>query len=122
MSFFRRLRREKEETPSEEPTEPAGDDEGTIWTDENRPVIENPPEAPPAEIKPAPAPVASPAPAPPAAAPAPASGPPPPLPRPAAAPTTPTAPSHAAPFSLCFVCGNPLEGKTCATCRMTWAE
>ncbi|MGA8664561.1 MAG: hypothetical protein WB809_05805, partial [Thermoplasmata archaeon] len=62
MSFFRRLRRDKEEPPSEEPTEPATEDEGTIWTDANKPTPPPVEERPPAEAEPVSAPARAPAP------------------------------------------------------------
>jgi hypothetical protein len=26
------------------------------------------------------------------------------------------------PFGVCFVCGTPLEGRLCPTCKMSWVE
>jgi hypothetical protein len=131
MSFFRRLRRAKEEPatePPEENPEPTGEDQGIIWSDANRPtpVEESPPDAsgPAFERPEEPATAApiAPTPAPePVRSPGRSASPPPPLPRPEAVSTV-AAPSHAAPLSLCFVCGGPLEGKHCPTCRMTWVE
>jgi fused signal recognition particle receptor len=140
MSFFRRLRRTKEEPAADAPERdpsPAPDEEGVggLEADRPTPVDEEPSAATPAErgaVVEAPAPAevpfaaaAAPLAAPPAVAPPPdpvgRPAAPPPLPHPAAAPTA-AAHSQAAPFSLCFVCGGPLEGKHCPTCRMTWVE
>jgi hypothetical protein len=139
MSFFRRLLRPKD-APSEEPGDPAtpASDDEIIWSDENRPtpVEERPYEGTPAEpegpepvapeVAPAPAPEPIPTVSPTVPAPAPVAppaptGPPPPLPR-AEAPTAVARPVTPVPFSLCFVCGTPLEGKHCPKCKMTWVE
>jgi len=105
MALFRRFRREKEEAPETEepsPTEPAPDTEAPAETPSVPAVEESPPVKTVPEV-PGPGRI------------------PPPLPD---RPTEPSAPA-AAPLdarSKCFVCGTPLEGRTCPTCRMTWVE
>ncbi|MGA8710956.1 MAG: hypothetical protein WB786_06985 [Thermoplasmata archaeon] len=100
MSLFRRFRRDKEgEGGTEEPL-----------PDESPPPTEPPTESIPEPVAPAPTPTT----------PEPTRIPPP-------LPDRPTEPSVSAlPASdrlpKCFVCGTPLEGRTCLTCRMTWVE
>jgi len=52
--------------------------------------------------------------------PAPPAGPPP-LPEKAPAESSQLV-TERGPFGVCFVCGTPLEGRLCPTCRMSWVE
>jgi hypothetical protein len=101
MALFRRLRRDKEE-PSGPPS--------------SSPETETPP-------SPAAAPTLEPSPAAsgPAVTESPAETPLPPAPPPLPekAPVTVSEPLA---FSHCFVCGSPLEGHACPTCRLEWVE
>jgi hypothetical protein len=105
MLLFRRFRREKEEPPETSeavPTEPA-------------PAAEEPLDIAPTPVETSPkSGTSDPE----------VSGPariPPPLPDRPAEPSPSAAPVLDA-RSKCFVCGTPLEGRTCPTCRMTWVE
>lgn len=114
MSFFRRLRRDTDAT---EETERSRSDPAPTSA---APVGEAPiaPTAPAATLPESGAPAAPIAPA--VSMPTPRSAPPP---LPESAPDAPakTGTKHG-PFSLCFVCGTPLERGACSTCRMTWVE
>jgi len=46
---------------------------------------------------------------------------PPPLPEKAPAESSQLV-TERGPFGVCFVCGTPLEGRLCPTCRMSWVE
>jgi hypothetical protein len=102
MGLFRRFRRDKDAATETE--KPAG-------TEPDNPSEESTPVAP---VSPNVPPATAPATAGPARI-------PPPLPdRPAE--SSASAPLSSEALTKCFVCGTPLDGQTCPTCRMTWVE
>jgi len=102
MSLFRRFRRDKEDAPEPEKAAP----------EEPSPSSEENPSTSIMAVEPATAP---------SPATAPAARIPPPLPDRPAETKSPAALLLDA-RAKCFVCGTPLDGHTCPTCRMTWVE
>jgi type IV secretory pathway VirB10-like protein len=103
MSLFRRRRDKEDDGPEPASAESAG---GTPAESPGQPPL-------PAVTAKAPAPEAP-------LPPPPASGPPP---LPDRAPTPPVAEAaERSRYGICFVCGTPLEGRSCPTCKMSWVE